>query len=197
MGNSGLVPAGRPLVASPPELTLRAARADEVGAIMAIERLPGYERFVGRSEEAEHRAMLASPSYAYRLGLGATGAIEAFAILRGLDHAHGALYLKRVVAARPGRGIGVAFLSLVLDEAFGALRAHRVWLDCFADNARAQRAYGKLGFAREGVLREAYGLPDGTRKDLVVMGLLKPEWEALRKACSFAGASVVSIRQTT
>ena len=98
------------------------------------------------------------------------------------------------VAARPGRGLGVAFLSLLLDEAFGELKAHRFWLDCFADNARAQRAYGKLGFAREGVLREAYRLPDGSRKDLVVMGLLKPEWEARRTACSFEGESVISIR---
>ena len=193
MGNPGLVPA-RPLMPTFPDLTLCAARADDIAAIMAIERLPGYEGFVGRSEEAEHRTMLGSPSYAYRLGVDATGAIEAFAILRGLDDPHGGLYLKRVVAARPGRGLGVGFLSLLLDEAFGELKAHRFWLDCFADNARAQRAYGKLGFAREGVLREAYRLPDGSRKDLVVMGLLKPEWQARRTACSFESESVISIR---
>ena len=56
-------------------------RRDDLAAIMAIERSPDYERYVGRSEEAEHRAMLASPPYAYRLGVGAGGAVEAFAIL--------------------------------------------------------------------------------------------------------------------
>ena len=39
-------------------------------------------------------------------------------------------------------------------------------------------AYQKLGFSRDGVLRQAYRLPDGTRTDLVLMALLKPEWEA-------------------
>ena len=51
-------------------------------------------------------------------------------------------------------------------------------LDCFADNARAQRSYEKLGFTRDGVLRKAYRLADGTRADLVMMALLKTEWEA-------------------
>ena len=37
--------------------------------------------------------------------------------------------------------------------------AHRFWLDCFADNARAQSVYEKLGFTRDGVLREAYLAP--------------------------------------
>jgi RimJ/RimL family protein N-acetyltransferase len=112
--------------------------------------------------------------------VGAAGAVEAFAIVHGVGDPHGVLYLKRVVVAQPGFGLGGAFLSRVLDEAVGALSAHRFWLDCFADNARAQRAYAKLGFAREGLLREAYRLPDGTRKDLVVMALLKTEWQAKR-----------------
>ena len=36
--------------------------------------------------------------------------------------------------------------------------------------------YGKLGFTRDGVLREAYLAPDGRRCDLVLMALTKPEW---------------------
>ena len=70
------------------------------------------------------------------------------------------------------------FLSLVLDEAFGPLGAERFHLDCFADNARAQRSYGKLGFTRDGVMRQAYRLANGTRVDLVMMAILKSEWEA-------------------
>ncbi len=41
--------------------------------------------------------------------------------------------------------------------------AERFHLDCFADNLRAQRSYEKLGFTRDGVLRQAYRLADGTR----------------------------------
>jgi ribosomal protein S18 acetylase RimI-like enzyme len=160
-----------------PALTLRPAAPADIDAVMAIERSPEFELCVGRSEEAEHRAMLDSPSHAYRLGIGAGGAIEAFAILRGLGDVHANLYLKRVAVARPGQGLGTAFLSLVLDEAFGQMGAERFYLDCFADNARAQAAYLKLGMSRDGVLRQAYRLADGTRADLVMMAILKSEWE--------------------
>ena len=124
--------------------------------------------------------MLSSPSHAYRLGVGESGVVEAFAILRGLGDPHANLYLKRIAVARPGQGVGTAFLSLVLDEAFGPMGAERFHLDCFADNVRAQRAYEKLGFTRDGVLRQAYRLADGTRTDLIMMAILKSEWEAHR-----------------
>ena len=100
-------------------LTLRPATLADIGATMAIERSPDYELYVARSEEEEHRAMLSSPSHAYRLGVGESGAVEAFAVMRGLGDPHLNLYLKRIAVARPGQGVGTAFLSLVLDEAFG------------------------------------------------------------------------------
>ncbi|HME83470.1 MAG TPA: GNAT family N-acetyltransferase [Roseiarcus sp.] len=164
--------------AVPAALAVRPASSSDLPAIMAIERMRGFELHVGRSEEAEHRAMIASPAYAYRLG-GVAG-VEAFAILSGVGDPHGNLYLKRVAVSRPDEGLGTAFLGLVLDEAFGPLGAERVSLDCFAGNARAQRVYEKLGFTKDGVLRKAYRLPDGTRTDLVLMALLKSEWEERR-----------------
>jgi RimJ/RimL family protein N-acetyltransferase len=160
---------------------LRPAAFADIGAVMAIERSPDYELYVARSEEEEHRAMLSSPSHAYRLGMGESGVVEAFAILRGIGDPHLNLYLKRIAVARPGRGVGTAFLGLVLDEAFGRLGAERFHLDCFADNLRAQLSYEKLGFTRDGVLRRAYRLPDGARVDLVMMAILKNEWEARRR----------------
>jgi hypothetical protein len=170
----------KPRTAGSPKLVLRAAAAADIAAVMAIERMPGFEFCVGRSDENEHRAMLASPSHAYRLGVAESGAIEAFAILRDIGDRHGNLYLKRVAVRRPGAGLGTAFLALVLDEAFGVLGAHRFHLDCFVDNARAQRAYMKLGLTRDGLLRQAFRLPDGTRKDLVLMAILASEWRARR-----------------
>ncbi len=162
-------------------LTLRPALLADIGAMMAIERSPGYELYVARSEEEEHRAMLTSPSHAYRVGVGQSGEIEAFAIVRGIGDPHLNLYLKRIAVAQPGQGVGTAFLSLILDEAFGPMGAERFHLDCFADNVRAQRSYEKLGFTRDGVLRKAYRLADGTRADLVMMAILKSEWEARRR----------------
>jgi ribosomal protein S18 acetylase RimI-like enzyme len=161
-------------------ITLRPAALDDIGAVMAIERSADCQRYVARSDEEGHREILASSSHAYRIGEGGSGAVEAFAILRGLGDPHANLYLKRIAVARPGNGVGTAFLGLVLDEAFGLLGAERFHLDCFADNLRAQRSYMKLGFTRDGVLRQAYRLADGTRADLVMMAVLKNEWEASR-----------------
>jgi ribosomal protein S18 acetylase RimI-like enzyme len=148
---------------------------------MAIERSPDYELYLARSEEEEHRAMLFSPSQAYRLGVGESCAVEAFAILRGLGDPHLNLYLKRVAVARPDQGLGTAFLSLVLGDAFGPVGAESFHLDCFADNVRAQRAYMKLGFTRDGVLRQAFRLADGRRSDLIMMAILRSESEAGRQ----------------
>ncbi len=170
----------RPIM-TPFRLMSRPALLADIGAMMAIERSPDYELYVARSEEEGHRAMLSSPSHAYRVGVGRSGTIEAFAVLRGLGDPHLNLYLKRIAVARPGLGVGTAFLGLVLDEAFGPLGAERFHLDCFADNFRAQRSYEKLGLTRDGVMRKAYRLADGTRVDLVMMAILKSEWGARRR----------------
>ncbi len=161
-----------------PSLTLRPAALADVTAVMAIERTPGFEPLVGRSSEAEHRAMMASSNYAYCIGETADGAVAAFAILRDLEDAHGNLYLKRIAVARPDEGVGGAFLGLVVAWVFSHTAAHRFWLDCFAHNARAQRVYEKLGFSRDGVLRQAYRASDGSRLDLTLMALTRPQWTA-------------------
>ena len=140
---------------------------------MAIERAPGYETRVGRSTLGEHAAMLAGPRHAYFVG--ERDGVEAFAILRDLDDLHGNVYLKRI-AARPGRGAGPALLRLLIDWTFAKTAAHRFYLDCFDDNAPAQAMYERLGFTRDGVLREAYLAPDGRRRDLVLLALTRPEW---------------------
>ena len=161
------------------KLSLRAAVAADLDAVMAIERAPGFERWVGRSSAEEHRAMMADASYAYLVGE-ADGALVAFAILRDLADPHGNRYLKRVAVARPDHGVGGAFLQLVVAWAFDQAGAHRVSLDCFTHNARAQRVYEKLGFSRDGVLREAYLGADGVRRDLTLMALTRLQWAARR-----------------
>ena len=163
-----------------PPLVLRPGEARDLDAIMAIERLSGYDKLVGRSSRAEHEAMLAGPRHAYFVG--EREGVEAFAILRDLDDRHGNLYLQRIATARLGQGVGGEFLSLLLDWAFARTGAHRFHLDCFDDNFRAQGFYARLGFSRDGVLREAYLAPDGRRRDLVLMALTRPEW--LRRAAS-------------
>ena len=164
------------------EVTLRRAGRADIEAIMAIERRPGFESLISRSSFAEHEAMLASREYAYFVGLDTQHAVVAFAILRDLEDRYGNLYLKRVAVFEPNGGVGFAFLQALANWAFRETAAHRFWLSTFDTNARAQRVYEKLGFTRDGVLREAYLGADGRRRDLTLMALLRPEWDRTNRA---------------
>jgi RimJ/RimL family protein N-acetyltransferase len=161
-----------------PDVSLRRAVWLDIETIMAIERRPGFEDFVARSTFAEHEAMLASHQYLYFVGAVETGVAVAFAILRDLEDPHGNLYLKRIAVREPGLGVGVAFLRGLVDWVFRDTKAHRFWLSCFSSNLRARRAYEKLGFTQEGLLREAYLAPDGGRLDLTMMALLRTKWDS-------------------
>ncbi len=161
---------------------LRRAEEADLDAVMALERRPGYDAFVGRSSRAEHEENLSSKGCAYLLGFLESEKPFAFAMLRDLDSFHGNLYLQRVAVDAPGQGRGVRFMTAVIDWAFAETRAHRFHLDCFVDNFRARRAYEKLGFSHDGILREAYLASDGTRRDLALLALTRPEWTARRGA---------------
>ena len=62
---------------------------------------------------------------------------------------------------------------------FTDLPVHRIQLEVFAFNPRAQHVYERVGFRREGVLRDALRW-DGEYHDTIVMGLLRADWEAPR-----------------
>ena len=74
------------------------------------------------------------------------------------------------------KGYGSESMALRTEYAFRELNLHRVYLSVLADNARAMRCYEKVGFREEGRLREAV-FKDGERRDLVLMAVLRPEFE--------------------
>ncbi|MFJ8044898.1 GNAT family N-acetyltransferase [Kitasatospora sp. NPDC096147] len=80
-----------------------------------------------------------------------------------------------------GRGLGTQATRLLLAHAFDAVGLHRVHLEVFSYNPRAQAAYLKAGFVLEGRLRDAH-LWDGTRHDILLMAALAPEWRAAPSA---------------
>jgi RimJ/RimL family protein N-acetyltransferase len=74
---------------------------------------------------------------------------------------------------RMGQGLGTEATGLVLDFAFGELGLHRVELEVFDFNLRAQKSYAKSGFTVEGVKRGGL-LWDGVRHDVIMMAALSP-----------------------
>jgi [ribosomal protein S5]-alanine N-acetyltransferase len=75
-----------------------------------------------------------------------------------------------------GQGHGSEATALVLRHAFQTLNLNRVWLHVYEYNPRGIRVYEKLGFHREGVLRQ-HTFRDGRHWDTIAMGILRAEWE--------------------
>lgn len=157
-------------------MTLRRATPDDIGYIMTIERLPGYDSFIGKFDAEQHRQQLNDPAMNYFIGEDDAGSPVGFAIVSGLDNRDGNICIKRIAVAVPERGQGSRLLGALVDRIFSTTPVHRLWLHVVKDNRRAWAVYGKAGFRDEGVLREAALMPDGTRADLVMMSMLRPEW---------------------
>lgn len=77
-----------------------------------------------------------------------------------------------------GKGYGTDAMRILLRYAFAGLNLHRVTLNVFGYNERAVRSYLKCGFKEEGRQRQLLNR-DNHRWDLIYMGILKDEWEAL------------------
>ncbi|WP_242393315.1 GNAT family N-acetyltransferase [Anaeromyxobacter oryzisoli] len=78
-----------------------------------------------------------------------------------------------------GKGHGQEATRLIVGYGFDALRLNRVWLHVHADNARGIHAYERVGFRREGVLRQA-ALRGDRFVDVIAMAVLREEWRARR-----------------
>ena len=78
-------------------------------------------------------------------------------------------------AARQGRGVMTRCCATVLDYLFDDLLLHRVEIRCGTGNARSCAVPQRLGFQREGVLREAERVNDRW-VDLVVWSMLEAGW---------------------
>jgi ribosomal-protein-serine acetyltransferase len=76
-----------------------------------------------------------------------------------------------------GRGIVTSAVRAVLAYCFGPLDLNRIELRCASGNERSMRIAGRLGFVREGVLRQDEYL-DGVFIDQLVFGLLGAEFKA-------------------
>lgn len=84
-------------------------------------------------------------------------------------------------APHRGLGFGTEAILLITTWAFEALPLHRLSLEVFEFNPRAAHVYEKVGFVREGVLRQCL-FWEGAYYDAIVMSILKPEHEARRAA---------------
>lgn len=97
--------------------------------------------------------------------------------LGAIDHRNKSLRIGRVVIdpALRGRGLGAGMMRAAVERSFEELKMHRVELWVLDDNRRAIAAYERVGFQREGVLRDFFKTPEGYR-NVIVMSILDREW---------------------
>ena len=91
-------------------------------------------------------------------------------------HSTAELQIRLGDVAERSHGYGSQAVSLLLDFAFKDLNLNRVYLHVFINNAAAIRVYEKVGFALEGILRQAAHI-DGKYLDVMAMGILRQEYE--------------------
>jgi RimJ/RimL family protein N-acetyltransferase len=80
-----------------------------------------------------------------------------------------------------GKGYGREAIDLLLDWSFRIMNYRRIHLETLANNERAVRCYRACGFVEEGRLRQ-HEYYNGSYADVLVMGILRDEWESRRKA---------------
>ncbi len=97
--------------------------------------------------------------------------------LANISHANSSADLSVIVGDEKDRdqGLGTEAIRILLGYAFKDLGLNRVGLSVFEFNETAIHAYEKLGFEREGLLRQALWR-DGGFHDAILMSVLAQDW---------------------
>lgn len=165
-------------------LTLRPIRADDAAALLASTEEPESRRLTGTHErftleriqawctsrdEQPDRWDLAIEDASNGTWLGELA-------VTGWDPDNRCCGIR--IALEPharGRGIGPEAMKAVIDHLFTTTPTHRLELDVYSINPQAIAVYERLGFIREGVMRDAL-LWEGNFFDAIQMSVLRPEW---------------------
>ena len=106
----------------------------------------------------------------------ATGELVGICVLGSLNLRHRRAEVSFVLRRdRWGQGLASAALGLLFAFCFETLKLHRLEADVDPDNQRSLHLLERLGFQREGRLRERWNTY-GTPRDGIFLGLLRREW---------------------
>lgn len=155
---------------------LRPATARDFAFIRSLAQRADYAPFITDDDEDELADHLGRSDHRLMIW----GDRQGFALYCEIGDPSGRVELRRLALDQAGRGEGQRFLRAMIDHAFGPLKAKRLWLDASSENLRAQAAYLKAGFTFEGRQRSHWYRPAlGRSVDLMLYGMLLPEWQAL------------------
>jgi ribosomal protein S18 acetylase RimI-like enzyme len=139
----------------------------DIAQVMRIERLPGYDAFIGRWEADEHAHEMASPDARY-FGARDGDGLKGFVILQKFREP--SVRLRRIAVDGVERGLGAQMLREVMDWVFETTPADALHLDVHVENARAQHVYEREGLVVQGQFDERHRL----------MEIPRARWAGLR-----------------
>jgi RimJ/RimL family protein N-acetyltransferase len=134
--------------------------------------LEAEEGFIDRMSQSEHDVVLGIALRADDRLIGVTG-------LHHIDYKNSNCEYGLLVGEKAewGHGYGSEACALLTGYAFDTLNLHRVWLGAYEHNAAAIHIYEKVGYRREGVLRDdKYN--EGRYFNVLLMAILRDEWKA-------------------
>jgi RimJ/RimL family protein N-acetyltransferase len=112
----------------------------------------------------------------YRWFVECDGFIVGSVALKNISHAMGYGEIGYGIGeAHHGKGIATAAVSLLIRMCFSESPLRKLLAYVHDKNTASCRVLEKLGFAREGLLREHY-LINGVAENEILFGLLKHEW---------------------
>lgn len=74
------------------------------------------------------------------------------------------------------KGVGTEAISMFIQYGMEVLELHRIWLEVYSFNPRAERVYQKVGFKLEGIKREEFRY-NQEYIDTKIYGLLRSEYK--------------------
>jgi RimJ/RimL family protein N-acetyltransferase len=109
-----------------------------------------------------------------------TDAVVGMAGLLDIDQKHKRAQLYITIGEKDnwGKGIATEVIPILLRYGFEELGLNKIYLYTLPSNERARQLYERIGFSREGILRQHYFCV-GQLQDLTVHSILRMEWEKL------------------
>ena len=164
---------------------LRAYRDDDIGAIYAaysdpkVMRYWSYPPWTERSQAEAYlkrdRDYTGDDMLAWAIASHEDDTLIGTVTLLGIDRAQGRADVGYALAAAHwGHGYAQEAVRLALAHAFDALQLRRIEADVDPRNAGSCKLLERLGFKREGLLRERW-LVNGELQDSAIFGLLQDE----------------------
>jgi RimJ/RimL family protein N-acetyltransferase len=166
-------------------VTMRPLDVDDIDRIyeweanIALNVLSGWspKRSLTAFKHKYERRIIEPEDDRYMFGVQVEERLVGYVELVLIDHFERRAFISIVIGEKQlwGRGIGSTALRILLDYAFTVQGMEKICAEVYGFNTRSQRLMERVGFQREGILRQ-HEFHNGSRQDMHFFGILKPEF---------------------